>query len=436
MSIWIVFLILLFGLIFIGNWLGIALGGTGMLLLYFWGGGSSSLDLMVSASWNILTNFALTAVPVFIILGELIVATGMASKIYDSLAPLFERLPGGLLHTNVISNALMGAVSGSAAACVSAIGSVAYPMLVKKGYDKNCTAASLAASSTLGIIIPPSIPLILIGVWQDISVAALFAAVLIPGIMMTIIFLIFTAIWCSIRKGIAPRISKEKRMPLLQALWHTKSAWPVVVIIFAVLVSVYLGIATPTEAAGLGVMTILILSACMHTFDLKRIAAAFYNSAKLFGVITLVFVGAVILSISVSVLGLPRQLVVIIGSSGLSNYMVMVLLYILYLILGMFFDNISFLVMTLPFAFPVVIGLGYDPLWFGVMIVMVSMVGMVTPPVGLNLYLMAGITEGQVTLMQLAKEAIPYWLLVFAGLGIVTAFPEICLWLPHLLSGT
>ena len=432
--IWAVALLILFGLIFSGAWLGVALGSTGAILLFVFGGGHSALSCMVSATWNILTSFALTAVPMFIIMGQLIVHTGLAERIYGSLAPLLERLWGGLLQTNIVVCALLGAISGSASAIEGAVGSVAYPTLGKLGYNKELLAASLASSSTLGIIIPPSIPLILYGAWMDVSVAKLFAATLIPGVLMTVFFMIYTAIRCWRNVGLAPRVEKRDWMPFVQALIHTSHAWPLLIIISAVLLTIYLGIATPSESAALGVLAIVILSLFFRTFKWTSVGRALYDSAGVFGMITLVFIGAIVLSIAVSVLGLPRQVVLLVKASGLPGFAILGIIYVVYGILGMFFDTISFLVMTLPFTFPVVMNLGYDPLFFGVAIVMVSMIAMVTPPVGLNLYIMVGLSKGEVKIMQIARECIPYWALIVVGLVAITTFPQLCTWLPSTMS--
>ena len=434
-EVWVVLIVALLGLILAGVWIGVALGLTGVILLVAFGG-SASLALMVSATWNMLTKFTISAVALFIILGGCIMTFGFARTTYDSLGPLLQRLPGGLLHSNVVSNALMGAVSGSAAACASALGRIAYPELVSRGYDRVTTAASLAGSSTLGIIIPPSIPLILIGSMQGVSVAAMFAAVLVPGLIATALFMVLTFTIAIRNPTLVPQTPKEDRVPLWVACKKLLGIWQISIVMLVVLGTIYLGLATPTEAAGLAVVVTLILAVCMRTFTWRAFLQSLYDSAQTFGIITLLFIGAVVLSIAVSMLGLPKALIGIVASSGLPIWATLAILYVVYLVLGMFFDNISFLLMTLPFVYPLVLSLGYDPLWFGVMIVMVSMIGMVTPPVGLNLYIIVGISKGEVPLEDLARACVPYWLVVTALLAFICVVPEVCLWLPRLLFGS
>lgn len=425
--VWAVFGGLLLVLLGCGAYIGIAMGVTGLILLHFFAGGAT--DMMPSSVWNTLNSFSLTAMPVFILMGEILVHSGLSRKMYDSLSPLFERLPGKLFHTNVVVCALFGAMSGSSSATAAAIGSVVYPELKEREYDCKAVAGSLAGAGTLGMMIPPSMALILYGAWQDVSVGSLFIAGVIPGIMIALIFMIFIAFRAGRYPDMAPD-SKDGVMPLAKAIFHTKDVWPVMVLIFAIMGTIYLGLATPTESASLGVGISIILGILLGDLDMKSIWKALVETANITGLMGLILLGASILTQAISILGLPRQLAMVVVQTDLSPMLVLIAVYLLYLVLGCFFDGISMLVMTLPFVFPVIITLGHDPVWFGIAVIVVMEIGMITPPFGANLYMIEMITGGEVKIMDVSKACIPYWLLLLISLALLTIFPEIATWLP------
>jgi C4-dicarboxylate transporter, DctM subunit len=410
-----------------GVWIGSALALTGVFILYFFGGGFQALVTIPVATWNTLFNFSLTALPLYIFLGEVFVFSGLANKSYNALAPVFERLPGKLLLTNVVVCGMFGAVLGSSMACAAAVGSIAYPELSKRGYQRQALVGNLAGAGTLGSFIPPSLGLIIYGSWVQVSVGGCFMATIFPALITLGLFLVYLMINCSLNPAIAPAGS-EKILPLGEALIKTKGIWPLLVLIFSIAGIIYFGIATATEAGGVAAFLGVILAIFMGTFSWKKLYQAAITTAVVCGMLSFIIVGAVIFSISVSVLGIPRMVVGAIGNSGLSPITILILIYVLYIILGCFFDFISMLVMTLPFVFPVVMGLGYDPFWFGVVLTIEGEMGLLTPPVGMNLYVLQGISK--VSLGEVSKGAFPYFCVLNITLALITIWPKLCTWLP------
>lgn len=415
-----------------GVWLGSALGITGALILFVYAGGSGALELMASTSFSVLNSYTLIAMPLFVFMGEVLVFSGVSNKMYSAFTPLLDRFPGKLLLTNVMVCSIFGAMCGSSMATAAAVGSVAYPELEKRDYDRAAVVGSLAGAGTLGLLIPPSIQLIVYGAWEGLSVGKLFIAALLPGVMMALLFMAFIIVSCSFRPGIAP--GNGSRIPLGKAIANTMEAWPALVLILAILGTIYAGIATATEAAGIGAIVAILLAVVFRRFSFKDMFQALWATARIMGVIGFIIVGASILATAVSIIGLPRQVVSFVAESGLPPVVILVLVYVIYALLGCFFDAVSMMLMTLPFTFPLITSLGYDPIWFGVVTVIVIEMGQITPPVGVNLYVLQGITRGEVTIGEIAWAAFPYFLLLGLGLGVMTLFPQVCLWLPTLMT--
>ncbi len=402
-----------------GAVLGSALGLAGFAMLHIHAGGATQQGVV--AVWNIFTEYTLTSVPLFILLGEVLVASGFA------MAPLFGRLPGGLLHTNIAVCTVFGAVSGSSMSVAAAVGSVAYPELKARGYDRGEVVGSLAGGGTLGLLIPPSLSLLIYGALTDTSIGRLFLAGVIPGLMVAVLFMVWIVIRATTKPSIAP---VEPRVAILTALGALWRIWPLLVLIASVLGSLFAGIATPTEAAGVGVLAAAILGFTMGDLTLRKCFKALMGTAITFGVVAVVFMGAVVLAQSIQLLGLPQQLVEVISVWGISKYWMLVLIVVLYLILGCFFDGLSMMIMTLPIVFPLLTGLGFDPIWLGVIVTIMIEVGMLTPPVGMNLFVLVGITNREVTLEEAAVASIPYWLVLLSSVLILTVVPGIATWLP------
>lgn len=409
--------------------LGAALGLTGLLILQFLAGGSTFVA--VDAVWNVLNSFTLSAIPLFIILGEIMLRSGVSQKIYSALTPLFMRVPGGLLHTNVAVCTLFGAVSGSSLSTAAAVGSVAYPEMTERGYDRRMVVASLAGGGTLGLLIPPSLSLLIYGALTETSIGRLFLAGLLPGLLFAAAFMVYILLRCLMRPELAPRgdAKANARTIVLKLL----SLWPFVLLIVAIMGSIAFGIATPTEAAGIGVIATIIVGWFWGNLTLKALAQSFYAAILLFASIAFVVMGATILAQAVSLLGVPQAILEAVRAADLGALQVLLLVVLIYLVLGCFFDGLSLMIMTLPIVVPLMVGLGYDPIWLGVIITILIEIGQVTPPVGLNLSVLVAVTKEKVSLGEAATATIPYWLILLAGIIVLAMFPEIALFLPTCL---
>ncbi|WNL39234.1 TRAP transporter large permease [Halomonas sp. PAMB 3232] len=411
-----------------GAVLGAALGLTGLGLLYFQANGATALA--INATWNMLTDFTLSAVPLFIFLGEILLASGVSRRVYNGLTPLFARVPGQLLHTNIAVCTLFGAVSGSSTSTAAAIGAVGYPELKSRGYNPSVVVGTLAAGGTLGLLIPPSLALIIYGATQNVSIGQLFIAGMLPGLLIAAAFSTWIIIRSKIGEPVTPTF-KEK-VSLGHVLSGVKEIWPLPLLIFFVLGTIYMGIATPTESAALGVVASIVLGLTWGDLTFKRLWQAFKHASIMFTAIGMILIGTVILSQAVSILGIPRAAVETIGGFGLGPYGILLMIVIVYIVLGCFFDGISLLLMTLPITFPMITSLGFDPIWFGIVVTLLIEIGMITPPVGLNLFVLSSISKNEVNLTAAAKASLPYWLILLGAVGVFTLFPGIILWVTNL----
>jgi C4-dicarboxylate transporter, DctM subunit len=414
-----------------GAAIGAALGLIGLVILKFHADGAT--DLAVIAVHNTLNNFTLSALPLFVIMGDVIVASGLGRRVYSALAPAFRRLPGKLLHTNIALCVLFGAISGSSTATAGAAASVAYPELTERGYDKAAVLGGLAGGGTLGLLIPPSLSLLLYGAWQDVSIGRLFLAGILPGLMMAGLFMVWIALRNSMGgRALVPAATEPSGgMAILASLL---SLWPVAVLILAVLGTLYMGLATPTEAAGLGVAMAIVVGMTAGDLTWQKLVHAFSRSTQNIAALAFVLIGAVVLGQAVSILGLPREVIAHASGWGLGRYEILFFVVAVYLVLGCFFDGVTLMLLTLPFLYPLVIGAGFDPVWFGVFVTIMVEIGLITPPVGMNLFVLAALSGGQVPVSRIAMAALPYWFLLLVGTLLITVFPSIVLWLPRMFG--
>ena len=409
--------------------LGAALGLTGLLILKYAAGGSTFVA--VDAVWNVLNSFTLSAIPLFIMLGEIMLRSGVSEKIYTALSPLFQRVPGGLLHTNIAVCTLFGAVSGSSLSTAAAVGSVAYPEMTTRGYDRKTVVASLAGGGTLGLLIPPSLSLLIYGALTETSIGRLFLAGLIPGLLFAAMFMSYIFILSVSRPALAPNVSSRASMKIL--LLSLLSLWPFILLVLAIMGSIAFGIATPTEAAGIGVIATIIIGRFWGDLTARTLVDSLYAAILLYASIAFVVMGATILAQAVSLLGVPQAILEMVAAAELTPLVVLGAVVLVYLVLGCFFDGLSLMIMTLPIVVPLMVGLGYDAVWLGVIITIMIEIGQVTPPVGLNLSVLVSVTKEEVTLGEAAVATIPYWLILLAGIAILTALPQIALYLPSAL---
>jgi C4-dicarboxylate transporter, DctM subunit len=421
---------LLVGTTLSGAALGVALGLTGFALLYFFANGAT--ELAVLASWNVFNSFTLSAIPLFILLGEVLLHSGFSQRAYAAFSPLFARVPGGLLHTNIAVCTVFGAVSGSSMSTAAAVGSVAYPEMVRRGYRKDAIVGSLAGGGTLGLLIPPSLAFLIYGALTDTSIGKLFLAGIVPGIIVATLFMTWILVASLRDPSIAPR--DHERVAPGAILRGTLAIWPVVILVLAIMGSIAFGFATATESASVGVVIAIILAFVWGDLTLGKLAGSVLRAALLFAAIGFVVLGASILSQAASIIGLPQTILEATLAGGLGRYQVLALVILFYFLLGCLFDGLSLMVMTLPIVFPVMTSLGFDPIWFGVVVTIMIEASQLTPPVGLNLSILTAVTQGEIGLGRAAVAAIPYWVILFVAVLLLVLWPGIATFLPGLFQ--
>ena len=384
-------------------------------------------DAMATTIWGTSSSWTLTALPLFVWMGEILFRTRLSENLFKGLSPWMQKLPGGLIHVNVVGCALFAAISGSSAATVATVGKMSIPELRKRKYPEKILLGSLAGSGTLGLLIPPSIILIIYGVAVQESIAKLFIAGIIPGIMIALIFMSYVIIWSLINKKDMPKISEN--FSILEKIKRSKQLLPVILLIFAVIGSIYTGIATATEAASLGVVGALILSYFQKSLTVDTFKSSLLGATKTSCMIAFILAGSTFLSLAMGFTGLPRNLAVWIQNMDLSPYVLIFVLMIFYIILGMFLDGISAVVLTMAIIEPMIRQAGFDMIWFGIFLVIVVEMAQITPPVGFNLFVLQGMANKDMG--YIAKSAFPLFLLMVLAVILVVIFPEIALWMPE-----
>ena len=422
-----VFLIgLLLAVLGSGLWIGLGLLGVAVVAMELFTQRPVG-DSMMLTIWGSTSSWTLTALPLFLWMGEILFRTRLSESMFRGLAPWIERLPGRLLHTNVIGCAIFAAVSGSSAATCATIGKMSLPELQRRGYPEMMALGSLAGAGTLGLLIPPSIIMIVYGVAADVSISQLFIAGVIPGILLAAIFSAWIALWALTHPGQIP--PADARLTFGQKLRESRHLIPVVLLIAAVLGSIYGGIATATEAAALGVVGSLILSAAQGSMSWATFRDSLLGGTRLYCMIALILAGAAFLTLSMGYIGLPRHLAEWIGSLGLTKWQLILALTVFYVVLGCFLDGISMVVLTMGVIMPTIQKAGIDPLWFGIFIVIVVEMAQVTPPVGFNLFVLQGMTKKDIT--TIARAAFPFFMLMVLMVVLLYAFPQIITFLPE-----
>ena len=384
-------------------------------------------DAMATTIWGTASSWTLTALPLFVWMGEILFRTKLSENLFKGLSPWMQKLPGGLIHVNVVGCALFAAISGSSAATVATVGKMSIPELRKRNYPEKILLGSLAGSGTLGLLIPPSIILIIYGVAVQESIAKLFIAGIIPGIMIALIFMSYVIIWSLINKKEMPKILEE--YSFLEKIKRSKQLLPVILLISAVIGSIYTGVATATEAASLGVVGALILSYFQKSLTLETFKSSLLGATKTSCMIAFILAGSTFLSLAMGFTGLPRNLAIWIQGMELSPYVLILVLMIFYIILGMFLDGISAVVLTMAIIEPMIRQAGFDMIWFGIFLVIVVEMAQITPPVGFNLFVLQGMANKDMG--YIARSAFPLFLLMVLAVVLVVIFPEIALWMPE-----
>ncbi|MEL6622267.1 MAG: TRAP transporter large permease [Pseudomonadota bacterium] len=405
-----------------------ALGWLALLVQYF----GSAMPLhraLGDMLWQTGTDFLLVAIPMFVLLGEILLRAGITERMYNGIVKWLAWLPGGLMHSNIGSSALFAATSGSSVATAATIGTVALPQIEKRGYNEPLFLGTIAAGGTLGILIPPSINLILFGLLTDTSVSELYLAGFLPGLVLSLIFMITVIIACVLR----PSWGGER----VTATWQERVAvlpdlLPPIGIFLVVVGSIYAGLATPTEAASLGVVAAMVLAAANGTLTLSMLRAAVEGTMRTTAMIMLIILAAVFLNFVLSTLGITQALTKGIVDLGLTPFQTLLMIILFYLILGCFMETLSMLLTTATLVTPIVVALGYDPVWFGILLMVLLELALITPPVGINLYVVQGIRpHGSMNDVMLG--AIPFVFSMFVMLALLIAFPGLALMLPELV---
>ncbi len=415
-----------------GIWIGLALMLTALGLLFAFR--SIPLDkLLPQYTWNILTTSELVALPLFIIMGEILVRTRLARSLFQGLAPWAGLLPGRLLHVNVAGCTLFAAISGSSAATTQVVGRISLDELLRRGYRREIAIGSLAGAGTLGFLIPPSSILIIYGVLAEVSILKLFIAGFVPGVLLAMSFMAYIMI----RTTVSPDLVPESERAMRDVSWTKrfvalKDLAPTVSLIICVLGSMYGGIATPSEAAAVGVLGALLISWWQGDLDGSSLVLIGQGAVLTCSMIGLIVLGASVLGNAAAFLGIPAAVANFVAGLGLSPLVLIIVLVAVYLVLGCFLDGFSMIVMTLPIVMPIVLTAGFDPIWFGIFLVLVVEMSQITPPVGFNLFVIQALTgDGLGTI---ARMTLPFLSILVLFTILLAVFPDIALWLPRALE--
>ena len=415
----------LFALLGSGVWIGLTLTGVAWIGMQLFSARPAG-DAMAVTIWGSASSWTLTALPLFVWMGEILFRTRLSESMFRGLAPWVTWLPGRLLHTNVIGCAIFAAVSGSSAATCATIGKMSLPELGKRGYPEGITIGSLAGAGTLGLLIPPSIIMIVYGVTADVSIAKLFIAGVLPGILLAALFSGYLMAWALMNPGKVPR--PDRVMSLGERLHESRHLIPVVILIAAVLGSIYTGVATATEAAAVGVVGSLLLSLVQGSLNWQTFRDSLMGATRLYCMIALILAGAAFLTLSMGYIGLPRHLAEYISGLGLSPFVLVVALALFFIVLGCFMDGISIVVLTMGVLLPTVQAAGIDLIWFGIFIVLVVEMAQITPPVGFNLFVLQGMTGKDIA--YIARVTMPFFFLMCLMVLLLWFFPGIATWMP------
>ena len=404
----------------------LAVGVIGGYLAY----GMPLVAMMGGVVWGSLNNSTMLAIPLFMLLGELLLRSGIADRMYDALAVWLGRMPGGLLHTNIATCTLFAATSGSSVATAATVGTIALPALRQRNYPIRMSLGSLAAGGTLGILIPPSINLLVYGSLANVSVGKLFMAGIVPGIALAACFSLF--IFFSYR--VTREAQASHTIPLRERIALLKHLVPPLVIFVIVMGSIYGGLATPTESAALGVTAALVIAWTSGRLNISLLVTCSYLAARTTGMVVIVLVCALLLNVSISMVGATQAITKWVAELGLDRLSLLLVLMAFYLVLGMFMDAMSMLVLTVPIAVPVVVAVGADPIWFGIFIVLMCEIALITPPVGMNLFVVQGVRRDGGSFADVAWGSAPFAIIMLIASFIFIAWPEPILWLPDMMS--
>lgn len=427
-----IYAVLLAAFLLGGAGIGVAIGLVGVIGITI----ASGTQLWLSLGdivWNTTNTFTLVSIPLFVLMGEIILRSGISTRFYNGIGVMLRGLPGALAHTNIVGCAIFSAIAGSSVATAMTVGTVAIPEMRKRGYSDRLTLGTLTGGGCLGILIPPSIPMIVYASMTQVSVIDLFMAGVVPGLALAAIFMIYVAwrVWADPK--LAP--PHEARATGAELLRGAIDSIPVILLIAAVIGSMYFGIVTPTEAAALGCLIAFVLALAYRELTRARVMQALRNAAITSGVVMFITLNAQILNFAVVTSGIGEGLAQGLAALGLPKLLFFCLLFLVYLVVGMFIDGLSIMLLTVPLLYPSFLALGFDPVWVGVIIVVFIELGAVTPPMGLNLFAVQSIASDR-TLADVARASMPYTVMISAFAFLMYAVPQIALWLPSMMKAS
>lgn len=427
----VVFLGILFVLLGSGVWVGLSLMGVAYIGIELIAGRAAG-GAMINTIWGASSSWTLTALPLFVWMGEILFRTRLSEDMFKGLSPWMARLPGGLVHTNIVGCTVFAAVSGSSAATLTTVGRMSIPELRRRKYPEQMVIGTLAGAATLGLMIPPSLTLIVYGVSINESIRELFIAGVVPGLVLASMFMAYVAIYALVSKNYNP--DEEPRISFIDKLRNSAYLIPVILLIILVIGSMYYGIASATEAAAFGVLGALVLAAFQGSLNLKSFTDSLMGAVRTSAMITLILAGAAFLSLAMGYTGLPRALADGIATLELSRFELLMALLVFYIILGCFLDGISAVVLTMAIVEPMIREAGIDVIWFGIFVTVVIEMAQITPPIGFNLFVMQGLTNHEMN--YIAKAALPMFAIMVLMVFVLIAFPELATWLPNTIRGS
>ncbi|MEX0346970.1 MAG: TRAP transporter large permease [Rhizobiaceae bacterium] len=427
----ILFLFVLFLLLGTGVWVGLALMGVAFVGMELFTSRPTG-DTMITTIWSASSSWTLTALPLFIWMGEILFRTRLSEDMFRGLSPWMARLPGGLVHTNIVGCTVFAAVSGSSAATLTTVGKMSIPELRRREYPESMIIGTLTGAATLGLMIPPSLTLIVYGVTINESISKLFIAGILPGLVLAAMFMGYVAIYSQVSKNWNP--TPEPAMSFAEKVKNSRFLIPVILLILIVIGSMYLGYATATEAAAFGVLGSLTLAFSQGSLNWKTFTESLMGATRTSAMIALILAGAAFLSLSMGFTGLPRALAELIAAWELTRFELLMVLLVFYIIIGCFLDGISSVVLTMAVVEPMIRQAGIDVIWFGIFIVVVVEMAQITPPIGFNLFVMQGMTSHEMN--YIAKAAIPMFLIMVLMVFVLIFFPDLATWLPENMRQT
>lgn len=421
-------LVIVFALLGSSLWIGLALIGVGYFALELMTNRNPS-SLISTVMWSSTTSWTLTALPLFIWMGEILYRSNISKRLFLGLSPWLHRIPGRLLHTNVVGCTIFAAMSGSSAATCATVGRITIPELQSRNYPERMIIGTLAGAGTLGLLIPPSILMIVYGVAANVSIGQLFLAGVVPGLLLAALFSGYVMIWSVFNADTLP--PRDPPMPLMERVRATMGILPACLLILMVLGSIYSGIATPTESAALGVVGALAISAVEGTLSRRSFLEGVVGATRMSAMIGLILLGAAFLTLAMAYTGIPREIALYVDGLGLSRTMLLLALGLVYIVLGCFLDGVSLVLLTISVVIPTLQTAGIDLLWFGIFVIILVEMAQITPPVGFNLFVLQAVTGRD--LVSVARYAAPQFLILVLLTMIITMFPELVTMLPDML---